>query len=257
MKPIHIKSWFKSKRSKTEGEMEELVLKAQSGDGRIRHDLLEQYKPFVKKVVSKACKRYISEAMDEFSIGLLALNEAIDQYKKEQGSKFLTFASIVINRRIIDYIRKESRHHHIYLPDEEDEDGNIQENYIERKASLEKYEAIEASKKRVEEIKEYQKLLLSYGITFEALSGECPKHLDARENAKRIAKIVVENIEIKKALVEKRRLPVKELETLVSCSRKTIERNRKYIIAIALIHIGQFHALKSYIEPERGGHRNE
>ncbi|WP_458411998.1 RNA polymerase sigma-I factor [Schinkia sp. CFF1] len=253
MKPIRIKSWFKSKRSYSEGEIEELVFRAQSGDERVRHDLLDQYKPFVKKVVSKACKRYISESMDEFSVGLLALNEAVDQFNKDQGSKFLTFATVVINRRIIDYIRKESRHQHILLSDEEDEDGNIQENYIERKTSLDKYEADEVSKNRVEEIKEYQKLLFSYGITFEVLSNECPKHMDARENAKLIAKTVAEDVEIRTSLVEKKRLPIKDIESLVSCSRKTIERNRKYIIAIALIYIGEFNALKSYIEPEKGG----
>lgn len=250
MKPIRIKTWFNKKLSKSDGEIEKLVLKAQSGDERIRHDLLEQYKPFVKKAVSKACKRYISESMDEYSVGLLALNEAIDQYNSEQGGKFLSFASIVINRRIIDHIRKESKHNHILLSEEEDEEGNIQENYIERKSSLEKYVMEEERKKRVDEIKDYQKLLYSFGITFEVLSSECPKHIDARENAKNIAKTIAEHERLRGALVEKKRLPIKELEELVSCSRKTIERNRKYIIAIALIYIGEFNSLKSYITPE-------
>ncbi len=250
MRPIRIKSWFNNKLSKSEGEIEKLVLKAQGGDERIRHDLLEQYKPFVKKVVSKACKRYISESMDEYSIGLLALNEAIDQFNQEQGGKFLSFASVVINRRIIDHIRKESRHNHILFSEEEDEEGNIQENYIERKTSIEKYVMEEERKKRVEEIKDYQQLLLSYGITFQVLSSECPKHIDARENAKIVAKTIAEHEGLRDVLVEKKRLPIKELEGLVSCSRKTIERNRKYIIAIALIYIGEFNALKSYIAPE-------
>lgn len=250
MRPTRIKSWFNNKLSKSDGEIEKLVLKARSGDERIRHDLLEQYKPFVKKVVSKACKRYISESMDEYSVGLLALNEAIDQFNIEQGGKFLSFASVVINRRIIDHIRKESRHNHILFSDEEDEEGNIQENYIERKTSLEKYEIEEERKKRVEEIKEYQKFLQEYGITFEVLSSECPKHIDARENAKIIAKTIAEDEGLRDTLIEKKRLPIKELEGQVSCSRKTIERNRKYIIAIALIYIGEFNALKSYITPE-------
>ncbi|HHW37802.1 MAG TPA: RNA polymerase sigma-I factor [Bacillales bacterium] len=244
-----MKTWFNNKLSKSDGEIQKLVLKAQGGDEQIRYDLLEQYKPFVKKVVSKACKRYISESMDEYSIGLLALNEAIDQFNKEQGGKFLSFASIVINRRIIDHIRKESRHNHILFSDEEDEEGNIQENYIERKISIEKYVMEEERIQRVEEIKAYQKLLYSYGITFEVLKSECPKHIDARENAKTVAKTIADDVDLRNALVEKKRLPIKELEGRVSCSRKTIERNRKYIIAIALIYIGGFNALKSYIAP--------
>lgn len=250
---MRIKSWFNSKLLKKEDDIEELVFQAQNGNECIRHDLIEQYKPFVKKIVSKACKRYISESMDEYSVGLVALNEAIDQYDQKHGSKFLSFASVVINRRIIDYIRKESRHNHILFPDEEDEEGNTQENYIERKTSLEKYQADIESKTRVEEIREYQELLFKYDITFEVLSTQCPKHIDARENAKLIAKIVAENDEIRTFLEEKKRLPIKELEGMVSCSRKTIERNRKYIIAMSLIYIGGFNALKSYIEPEKGG----
>lgn len=252
MKPIRIKSWFKSKQSKVESGLEELVFQAQNGDDSIRHDLLEEYRPFVKKVASKACKRYISDSMDEFSVGLLALNEAIDQYDKGQGSKFLTFASVVIHRRIIDHIRKESRHNHVLLPVEEDEDGNLQENYVEQRTSIDKYQRDLESKSRAEEIFEYQKLLLNYDITFEILSTQCPKHIDARENAKQIAKVVYENTDIRSYLEEKRRLPIKELEEIVSCSRKTIERNRKYIIAMALIYIGNFSTLKSYIEPEGG-----
>ncbi|GAY78475.1 RNA polymerase sigma-54 factor RpoN [Sporolactobacillus inulinus] len=51
-------------------------------------------------------------------------------------------------------------------------------------------------------------------------------------------------------LKKKKQLPIKDLLQFVSCSRKTIERNRKYIIALALIYIGGFSALRSYIEPE-------
>lgn len=255
MRLIRIKSWFNSKHQNVDRELEDLVLKAQNGDEQIRHDLLEQYKPFIKKIVSKSCKRYISESMDEFSIGLLAFNEAVDQYNKDQGGKFLTFASVVIQRRIIDYIRKESRHKHLLLSDVEGEDagGNVKESYIDRKQSLEKFAAEEERKTRIEEIKRYQKLLESFGITFDVLSKECPKHSDARDNAKMIAKTVAEVDEIRDALVEKKRLPIKELEAFVTCSRKTIERNRKYIIAIALIYIGEFQSLRSYIEPEKGG----
>ncbi|WP_017756330.1 RNA polymerase sigma-I factor [Calidifontibacillus oryziterrae] len=252
MGPIRIKSWFKSKHSKLGSDLETQVSKAQNGDECIRHDLLEQYRPFIKKVASKACKRYISESMDEYSIGLLAFNEAIDQYDKEQGNKFLTFASVVIHRRIIDHIRKESRHNYVLLNEEEDEEGNVQENVIERRTSIEKYEIELESKARAEEIFEYQKLLLTYDITFEVLTSQCPKHIDARENAKKIAKVVYENHHIRSYLEEKRRLPVSELEDIVACSRKTIERNRKYIIAMALIYIGNFTTLKSYIEPEGG-----
>jgi RNA polymerase sigma factor len=49
-------------------------------------------------------------------------------------------------------------------------------------------------------------------------------------------------------LYAKKRLPIKELERHVHISRKTIERNRKYIIAIAIILSGEFHYLQDYIK---------
>ncbi|WP_102344982.1 RNA polymerase sigma-I factor [Bacillus sp. Marseille-P3661] len=253
MGPTRIKSWFNTLRSKSDDDIETKVVHAQNGDQLVREQLIRQYQPFVKKTLSKACRRYISESMDEFSIGLMAFNEAIDKFDNKQGSKFLTFATVVIKRRIIDFIRKESKHNHILLAEEEDEEGNSQENYLEQKMSIDSFNAEVESRSRVEEIKEYQRLLSDYDITFKVLTTQCPKHYDARENAKQIAKLVADNIEIRSYLKEKKRLPIKEIELLVSSSRKTIERNRKYIIAMALIYIGEFHALRSYIEPEEGG----
>ena len=70
---------FKIGRKKT---LEDTVLKIQQGDGVLHNELIEQYKPFVAKTVSGVCKRYIEETDDEFSIGLIAFNEAIEKYTR-------------------------------------------------------------------------------------------------------------------------------------------------------------------------------
>jgi RNA polymerase sigma factor len=52
------------------------------------------------------CKRYIDPKKDdEFSIGLAAFNEAMLTYSAERGSSFLSFAKLVVKRKVIDYIR--------------------------------------------------------------------------------------------------------------------------------------------------------
>jgi RNA polymerase sigma factor len=228
------------------------VFRAQQGDESLRNKIIESYQPFIKKVVSKVCNRFIDQTMDEFSVGLVAFNEAITQYRKGQGSKFLTFADMVIRRRIIDFIRKESRQvRHIYLDQTKtDEDNEMEESYVEQRAAIDHYEESRKISERMDQIDSYRKLLLKYGITFDVLSRHCPKHADARENAKISAKILVEHPELIRFLKKKKQLPIKDLLQFVSCSRKTIERNRKYIIALALIYIGGFSALTSYIEPE-------
>jgi RNA polymerase sigma factor len=49
-------------------------------------------------------------------------------------------------------------------------------------------------------------------------------------------------------LFSNKRLPIKQLEKMVDVSRKTIERNRKYIIAIALILASDYVYMKDYIK---------
>jgi RNA polymerase sigma factor len=232
--------------------LETNIYQVQQGDESLRNSIIESYQPFIKKVVSKVCNRFIDQTMDEFSVGLVAFNEAINQYQKGQGSKFLTFADMVIRRRIIDFIRKESRQvRHIYLDQTKPTDENaMEESFIEQKAAIDYYEEECRINERMDQIESYQTLLLEYGITFDVLSKHCPKHADARENAKVSAKKLVEHKELVNYLKKKKQLPIKDLLQFVSCSRKTIERNRKYIIALSLIYIGGFSALKSYIEPE-------
>ncbi|MET1248225.1 RNA polymerase sigma-I factor [Sporolactobacillus sp. STCC-11] len=228
------------------------IFQVQQGDETLRNSIIESYQPFIKKVVSKVCNRFIDQTMDEFSVGLVAFNEAINQYQKGQGSKFLTFADMVIRRRIIDFIRKESRQmRHIYLDQTKPSGENtMEESFIEQQAAIDHFEEQRRINERMEQIESYQLLLLEYGITFDVLSKHCPKHADARENAKVSAKRLVERKELVSYLKKKKQLPIKDLLQFVSCSRKTIERNRKYIIALSLIYIGGFSALKSYIEPE-------
>ncbi|MNI95833.1 RNA polymerase sigma factor SigI [compost metagenome] len=49
-------------------------------------------------------------------------------------------------------------------------------------------------------------------------------------------------------LVSKRMLPIKELLAMTNVSRKTLERNRKYIIAIAIIYNGPYPYLRDYLK---------
>ncbi|MNY74892.1 RNA polymerase sigma factor SigI [compost metagenome] len=50
-----------------------------------------------------------------------------------------------------------------------------------------------------------------------------------------------------RTLLTKRQLPIKELLMQVQVSRKTLERNRKYLIAIALIFNGPYPYLRDYL----------
>ncbi|MDQ0229457.1 RNA polymerase sigma factor SigI [Metabacillus malikii] len=229
--------------------LEETVLSIQNGDKKLQNDLIEQYKPFVAKTVSSVCKRYISENDDEFSIGLIAFNDAIEKYSPDKGSSLFAFAELVIKRKVIDFIRKEARTpYSVRLELQEHEEGEFSQSKIEADLSLDEYQKKIDQEHRREEIAYLNHCLENFSITFSEIIEQSPKHYDARQNAIKVALKLVEDDGLKAYLFTKRQLPVKQLEEKVQVSRKTIERNRKYIIAMAIILSGDFVYLKDYIK---------
>jgi len=227
-----------------------LIRQAQQGNQAIRDALLEQYTPFAIKVSARVSGRYLTLGQDdEVSISLIALNEAIDSFQVGKGASFTTFAETVIRRRLIDYFRKEKQQKEIPLTtlqgDPETEGDTWQA--VEAKAAEKAYALQTAATERQEEIVRYQKILREYGIAFADLVAISPRHQDARLRAMEAAKIVASKQEYRDYLQQKKLLPLKDLETEVAISRKTLERQRKYIIAISLILIEDFTYLKEYI----------
>ncbi|MBT2690421.1 RNA polymerase sigma factor SigI [Bacillus sp. ISL-47] len=234
------------KRKRTLEETVELI---QQGDTVLHNELIESYKPFIAKTVSSVCKRYIHESDDEFSIGLIAFNEAIQKYSQDKGSSLISFSEVLIKRRVIDYIRKQSKYQNLSFNgganlDEDETAGST----IEDELSIEDFRKKTDEELRREEILQFTQILQQFDLSFADLIEQSPKHADARKNAMAVAGILVENDELKTILLEKKRLPIKQLEGYVSLSRKTIERNRKYIIAISLILAGDYVYLKDYIK---------
>ena len=229
--------------------LEETVLLIQQGDQALLNEIIESYKPFIAKNVSSVCKRYIHESDDEFSIGLIAFHEAIEKYLPDRGESLLSFAEVLIKRKVIDYIRKQSKNQSISF----EFNGTLQDDdspgtAIVNELSLEEYKKKSDEESRKEEIQRFQEALKSFDLNMRDLIENSPKHADARKNAISIAQLIVGNEELKTLLSEKKRLPIKQLEESAKVSRKTIERNQKYIIAIVLILSGDFLYMKDYLK---------
>jgi RNA polymerase sigma factor len=229
--------------------LEEKVALIQEGDQGLQDDLIKAYKPFIAKSVSSVCKRYISETDDEFSIGLIAFNEAIQKFSSDKGNSLLSFADILIKRKVIDYIRQQNRNQTVYFGfGSEAADEENQRSKLEDELSIEDHWIKTDEERRREEIYQFQLLLKDYDLSFHDLVLQSPKHADARRNAMEVARVLSEDEDLKQQLQEKKRLPIKQLEERVKLSRKTIERNRKYIIAISLILMGDYIYLQDYIK---------
>lgn len=231
-------------------QLTELVLAAQNGDSLAREKVLQDYRPFYLRVASSSCRKYLVLGRDdEASIAMIAFNEAIDSYNPEGGASFLSFAEIVIKRRMVDFFRRQSRRaDEIPLSSfesEENEDGIIQK--IESKEAHAVLQIQEEAEERREEIFRLDQLLSHYGIRFSELVKISPKHQDARDRALQVARVIVNDPELLAHLTSKKSLPLKELEERVVVSRKTLERQRKYIITLTLILIGDFYHLQEYL----------
>lgn len=229
----------------------ELVAMAQRGNDDAREELIRSYTPFVMRVAAEVCGRYVSVGRDdESSVALLAFNEAIANYQFGRGS-FLRFSEMVIRRRLVDYYRgqkKGLRETPLSELEIEDEEGGVY-SPAEVGAALEQHRVQNEVADRREEIIGYQKLLARFDITLSDLARLAPKHRDARDSAKTVAKLIASRPAYVSHLHQYRALPLKEIEAEggLPVSRKTLERNRKYIIALVLILTGEFEHLKGYI----------
>ncbi|USK61009.1 RNA polymerase sigma factor SigI [Peribacillus asahii] len=233
---------LKKKRS-----LEDCVIKIQQGDTKLRNDTIDSYKPFIAKTVSSVCNRYIHESDDEYSIGLIAFNEAIDKYSCEKGKSLLAFAEVIIKRRVIDYLRSQSRNKEVILESAWNEEGG-DDSFLDDQNSIQAFEQEQETLKRRDEILLYDRRLQEFGLSFQELVHHSPKHIDARLGAISIAKTLMDDGELRELLFMKKRLPIKQLEEKVRVSRKTIERHRKYIIAMCIILNEEFVYLSHYIE---------
>lgn len=240
---------FRRKRSHDLAELMDLLEKSQAGDVLARENLIRKYRPFLLRVSSQVSRRYIdASADDEFSIALLAFNEAIDGFDLSKSS-FLSFAETVIRRRLIDYFRSQNAQAK-GVPwtdfDVVDEEDNVT-NYAEITSSVQAYELEEEQSLRRQEIEEYAGALENYGITFSELVKVSPKHRDARASGIEVAQVIVSEEQLLSYVREKHALPLKLLEERVSVSRKTLERQRKYILAMVVLLEGEYRMLHEYL----------
>jgi RNA polymerase sigma factor len=230
---------------------DQVVMQIQAGDLRLRNQFITDYQPYVAKIASRFCKRYIDPACDdEFSIALGAFNEAINQYAPDKGRSFLGFAETVMRRRLIDYVRKQQKFNKQtpYSSFEvEDEEDNIA-NPVEIQQAMDHYSEQREVEERRGEIGEFSRELAEFSIRFGDLADSSPKHYDSRQALFTIARLLADRPELMTILRTKRMLPIKEMLAICGVSRKTLERNRKFIIAVALIFHGNYPYLRDYLQ---------
>ena len=223
--------------------------------------LAEENKPWILKTVSDVTQRYITDSDDEWSIALMAFNEAVQGYDESKGS-FRAFAALVIKRRILDHLRSESRFESETSVDPNAFSGEldaeeasgidlaVKESMAEEAMQDPKEER--AAKAR-EEIEEMQAILKEYGFSFFDLAECSPRAEKTKKSCGIAVRTLVASAAMMALMRLKRLLPIKELSEASGVIRKILERHRKYIIAAAEILDGDFPILASYMDCIRKG----
>lgn len=246
---VHLSSLFRGKREPD--SVEDILAEIRNGNRLLRDQFINDHKPFIVKTLSSVLGKFIeTENREEYSVGLIAFNEAIESYDNNKNRSFFNFAAQVIRRRVIDYSRSNYKNKNVYpfTYFESDEKNRFEERYL--KVEFIQPEIVELQ----EEILHFTKKLESFGISLEDLVYCAPKHKDSKQLSIKIARLIVENQDLYEKFTRKKNLPVSDLIKLMAVKQKTIERHRKYIIAICLILKSDLDVLKGYVKnAEEGG----
>ncbi|MCX7745450.1 MAG: RNA polymerase sigma-I factor [Clostridia bacterium] len=244
--------FFKKEKSESSDSINSTINRIKNGDKELREQFINDYIPFILKSVSLFSGKYIEiENSEEYSIGLSAFNEAIDSFNENMNCSFFTFSTQVIKRRLINHVNRSQKNNREYpfTYFREEESSEFDEKYLRIDPS-DQFRKIEVT----EQILSFKKRLSEFGITINDLVLSSPKHKDSKQLLIEIARLLAFNEELFQRLDRKKNLPMLELLKHVNVSQRTLERNRKFIIAVSLILRGEFDIFTDLVKAEvKGG----
>ena len=213
--------------------------------------LIRQYLPFIRSETAKFLKRPPMDGDDELSIAMLAFYEAVMGYQAGRGS-FLRLAATGIRNRLIDYYRQERRHRGQLSLEQpvEDEDGPT---LLER-TDTGRDEIAEITERSLAkaEIREFGQQLSDFGLSLSDVAASCPRQKRTLAACLRALEYAKANPDLLDSLVRSRKLPIAQLAEGAGVDRKTLERHRKYLVAILLAYTNGYEIIRGHLRQING-----
>jgi len=209
-------------------------------------DLIRDYIPFIRSEASKYISRLCTEQDDEYSIAMIAFHEAILGYERGRGA-FLSYASMLIRSRIIDFQRKEKRHQgHIslYTENGEDDQRTILDSVPDERDHFEEAASREATRQEIEEL---SAVMVDFGVSFSDVADNSPKQERTLNACAEAIRYAAENKFLLDELLRTKKLPMAQLVLGSGVERKTLERHRKYILAMLLIQTNGYEIIRGHL----------
>ena len=222
------------------------VLKAQK-DMEAADRLIQDYLPYIKKETAKVTGKVPEEGFDdELSIAMIGFHEAVRRYQPAKGT-FLQYASVIMRNRLIDYHRKEMRHKgQLSIQETLGEEGyTLEETLCDEKAEFENFHEKNAT---MEEILELTAQLREFGLSLSDIAENCPKQRRTLESCKKAIQYGKENPQLIQNLLHTRKLPILQISKGTGVEKKTLERHRKYIMALLLIYSNGYEIIRGHLK---------
>lgn len=232
-------------------------------DPEIREQYIASSETFILRSAGKVCHRRITRSDDEWSAALIAFNEAIDGYDESKGD-FNGFAYRVIQRRLIDFIRKEQRHDsevtvepYVFDGNVDDDPSSLQMEVAEKSGTMSTEDETSSRMSAADEIAAVQKILAQYGFSFFDIADCSPKARKTKHQCARVIRILLQNEDILDSMRETHTLPAFRIIQKAKVTDnekippKILERHRRYIIAVTEILSGEYPILSSYLQEIR------
>lgn len=230
-------------------EEHEIVLQVQKAqtDSKAADELIQKYLPFIKSETAKFLKYFPDEGQDELSIAMFAFYEAVLSYRREKGI-FLKLAAVSIKNRLIDYRHKEQRHMgavSLDMPDSKEDNRTLGDQLANEKDELEERHYRSATK---EEIQEFSAQLETFGLTLSDVADNCPKQERTRLVCMEVLDYARRHPSLLDQLIKTRKLPLAQLAVGANVDRKTLERHRRYLVAILLAYTNGFEIIRGHLK---------
>lgn len=228
--------------------IDENAISAKKSDTDLE-EFVKHNEGFIIKTTSNTVGGFITKSSEQWSIAISAFCEAVRSYSVEKGS-FLSFAELVIKRRLIDYVKSQSRYKNEIPVDPYNFECDSNDDFDDRQISYTEVAKLSYTPNndiRLE-IEAVSEILASYGISFYDLVSVSPKAEKTRRYCARTIAFLVNNPGLISEMRRKKSLPIKKLKNLSGTPQKILERHRKYIIAGTEIISGDYPCLAEYIK---------
>ena len=216
-------------------------------DVQAADQLIGTYMPFIKAETAKFLKRPPIEGHDdELSIAMIAFHEAIGGYSRIRGA-FLKYAAMLIRSRLIDYSRREQRHSRVISLDAPagEEDTALGETLADEKDPYEERAARDATRAEIEEL---TRQMREFGVSLSDVADNCPRQQRTLDACRKALQYARENPELLDDLLKTKRLPIGQLTAGSGVERKTLERHRKYMVALLLIYTNGYEIIRGHLK---------